>query len=398
MTEFLDLLESVRADEVSIQRMFGDAGRGMRSMRREDPRYQRSLAEAATLFADVCTGRRPMHRLQEAMSTSDFPLLFGDIIDRTMLGRYNEWPTIWEKIARRGTVRDFRKTRKFTMDGAEAVLSPVGQGAEYPEAALTEGKYDYAVSKYGRRVPLLWEIFVNDDLDALRGIPDSLAKAARMSEERFAAEVYADTTGFDTTFFSTANRNLINPTTLGGGSVTNPALSVASLQQALQVLWNQKDADGNPIYAGKVRLVVPPALAVTAMNIVNATEIRTASGGGGTSAADQITAQNWVNSQVAEVVVNPWLPIISTTNGNTTWYLFAEPSAGRPAMEIGFLRGHESPELFLKSPNATRIGGGLVGAEDGSFETDGIDYKVRHVFGGTLLDPKGAVASNGSGA
>jgi hypothetical protein len=43
-----------------------------------------------------------MHRLQEAMSTSDFPLLFGDIIDRSMLGRYREWPTVWAQLARRG--------------------------------------------------------------------------------------------------------------------------------------------------------------------------------------------------------------------------------------------------------------------------------------------------------
>jgi hypothetical protein len=398
MTEFLDLLESVRAEDASTQRMFGDAGRGIRSMRRDDPRYQRSLAEAADLLARVVEGRAPMYRLQEAMSTSDFPLLFGDIIDRTTLARYREWPTVWEQLARRGTVRDFRTVRKFVMDGAEGILSQVDQGAEYPEAAVTEGKYDYAVKKYGRRIPLLWEVFVNDDLEMLRDLPERLAKAARMSEERFAAELYADLTGFDLTFFSTANRNIINPTTLGGGATTNPPLSVTALQQAFQVLWSQKDADGNPIYAGQVRLVVPPALAVVARNILNATELRAAAGGGVGTGGDQLISSNWMAGEIANVVVNPWLPVISTTNGATTWYLFSDPGVGRPAMEVGFLRGHETPELFLKSPNATRIGGGLVGAEEGSFETDGIDYKVRHVFGGSLLEPKAAVASNGSGA
>jgi hypothetical protein len=94
-------------------------------------------------------------------------------------------------------------------------------------------------------------------------------------------------------------------------------------------------------------------------------------------------------------VVNPWLPIVDTTKGTTAWYLFADPGIGRPAMEVGFLIGHDSPELFMKAPNAIRIGGGVVGAEDGSFETDGVDYKVRHVFGGTLMDPKGAFANTG---
>jgi hypothetical protein len=99
--------------------------------------------------------------------------------------------------------------------------------------------------------------------------------------------------------------------------------------------------------------VVPPALQVTAMNIMNATEIRVAAGSG-SATTDQAVAKNWVGNQVAEVVVNPWLPIVdSSANKNTTWYLFADPGAGRPAMEVGFLRGHESPELFLKSPNAS---------------------------------------------
>lgn len=385
--EFLDLLETVKAEEASTQRLFNTSsdGRGVRSMRRDDPRYKRSLAEATNLVAAVVSGRSPMHRLQEAMSTSDFPLLFGDIIDRTMLGKYNEWPTIWTKLAKRGTVRDFRVKRQFTMDGAEAILSEVPQGTEYPEAALTEGKYDYSVKKYGRRVPFLWEIFVNDDLDALRDTPNALAKAARLSEERFGTELFVDSTGPDAAFFSAGNGNRI--TTGGAG------LSVATLTAALQQLWTQKDADGNPIYIGNVKLVVPPALSVTAMNIANATEIRVATGGGNASGADQITSTNWVGNLVTEVVIDPWIPIIDVSaNKNTTWYLFASPDVGRPAMEMGFLRGHETPELFMKAANAVRIGGGLVGAEEGSFETDGIDYKVRHVFGGGLLEPKSALA------
>jgi hypothetical protein len=385
--EFLDLLETVRAEEASTSRMFNTSsdGRGVRSMRRDDPRYLRSLAEATRLVSDVAGGKAPMHRLQEAMSTSDFPLLFGDILDRSMLGKYAEWPVVWPKIAKRGTVRDFRTKRQFAFDGLEAILTQVPQGSEYPEAALSESKYDYSVAKYGRRVPFLWEVFVNDDLDALRDTPNRLAKAARMSEERFAIELFVDSTGPDATFYSAGNGNRI--TTGGAG------LSIATLTAALQAMWNLKDADGNPVYTGPLRLVVPPALAVTANNIANATEIRAGSGGGAATGNDAITATNWVGNLVTEIVVAPWLPIVDVSaNKNTTWYLFGAPDVGRPAVEMGFLRGHETPELFMKSSNAMRVGGGQVAAEEGSFETDGIDYKVRHVFGGGLLDPKASIA------
>jgi hypothetical protein len=64
-------------------------------------------------------------------------------------------------------------------------------------------------------------------------------------------------------------------------------------------------------------------------------------------------------------------------------------------MEIGFLTGHETPELFQKSPNAMRVGGGAVSPEDGDYDTDATEWKIRHVFGGTLMDPKSGVASPG---
>jgi len=382
MTDFLDLLETVRAEEASIHRLFGDAGTSVRGMRRDDPRYHRSLAEAAELYAGVLSGRTPMHRMQEAMSTSDFPLLFGDILDRQMLGAYAEWPSVWPSVARRATVRDFRTVKRFTMDGAEAVLPEVPQGSEYPEEALTEGKYEYAVKKFGRRVPFLWEAFINDDLDSLRNTPNRLAKAARISEDRFFTDLFTATGGGpDATFFAAGNSNIVTG---------NPALSVAGLQTAFTVLAAQRDIDGNPILSGNVRLVVPPALEVVANNILNAIQIEIAAGSS-SATADQLVAKNWMTNRTT-LVVNPYLPVIGVTNPNS-WYLFAEQAVGRPALEMGFLRGHESPELFAKAPNALRVGGGPVAVEDGDFDTDGINYKVRHVFGGSLLDPKAAVAS-----
>src|SRR5690606_28224989 len=137
-----------------------------------------------------------------------------------------------------------------------------------------------------------------------------------------------------------------------------------------------------------------PALEVTARNILNATEILAATGGGDGNGNDQLRTANWMRNRV-QLVVNPWLPIVDTTTGNTAWYVFAAPSAGRPAMEVGFLIGHESPELWMRTPDAVRVGGGTVAPEEGDFEHDAIRYRVRHVLGGTLMDPKMGVASKG---
>ena len=364
--------------------------RNRRARRDADPRYRQGLLEVARLYERVLSGdRRAALTFQEAMSTSDFANLFGDILDRQILARYQSMPVQWTAIAKRGRVRDFRQVKRFTLDGAEATLSAVRQLTEYPAASLTDGVYTYSVGKYGRRVALSWEDLINDDLDAFASIPDRLGNAARRTEERFVTDLYAAAGGPDGTFFSSGNKTLV---TAGASS----ALSITSLQAAYTLLASQVDADGAPIYIESAVLVVPPALKVTAMNILNATELRAATGGGDGTGTDQLTVANWMRNDVS-LVVNPWLPLISTTGtfGATSWYLFANPSVGRPAMEVGFLVGHEMPELFMKSPNATRVGGGAAAAEDGDFDSDSVEWKLRHTLGGTLMDPKSAVASPG---
>lgn len=392
----LDVLPDVAnwsAREASTDTIYAGEGRSLsaaarRQRAQENAVYQRRLMEAASLYARVINGsRRAALDFQEAMTTSDFQLLFGDVLDRQILANYQQQPVVWDQVARRGRVRDFRTVKRFTLDGGEAILADVKQQSEYPAASLTDGKYEYAVTKKGRRIPLSWETLINDDLDAFADIPRRLGNAARRSEERFWTALFASSTGPNSTFFSTGNKNLL---TAGASS----ALSVSALQAAYTLLGQQIDTDGSPIYIESVVLVVPPALKVVANNIINATEILAATGGGAGTGQDQLRAANWLRNDVS-VVVDPWLPIIDTTKGNTAWYLFANPNVGRPAMEVGFLIGHESPELFQKTPNAVRVGGGPIDPTDGDFETDSVEWKLRHVYGGTLMDPKSGVASPG---
>ncbi len=386
MAEFLEVLETIRAEEASNARLFGGDGTGVRS-RRNSPQYTARLAEAAKLVGDVMTGRQRPFRLMEAMSTSDFPQLFGDILDRQVLANYQETPTSWQNYCRRATVPDFRTVKRFRVDGGESYLEEVGQGAPYPESNVTDDEYSYAVVKYGRRMPFTWESMVNDDLQALKDIPERFGRAARRSEERFATTLFVDTNGPHASLYTGGNANIVTG---------NPALSIAGLQTAFQVLGAMLDSGGDPIAIDAVELVVPPALEVTAQNILNATEIWATTAGGASN--QEIHTVNWMRSRL-RLSVNPYIPIVAATaDGNTSWYLFANPNSGRPALEMGFLRGHETPEIFMKSSNAQRVGGGMTDPMDGDFDTDSIDYKVRHVFGGSRIDPKMTVASEGDGA
>lgn len=353
--------------------------------------YKMRLLETTRLLGAVLKGKVPLHRLQEVMSTSDFPLIFGDVLDRQALGFYSEWPATWSAIARRGTVPDFRQVKRFIMDGGEGQLLPVPEGDEYKGDSLTEGRYNYTVSKYGRVMPFTWEAIVNDDLELLRTTPQRFGRSARRTENKFVHAFYVSSTGPNATFFSNTNKNIVN--VANGATANNPPLSITGLQDAMIVLAKQLDANSEPIMIEAVTLMVPPSLEVTARNILNAIQIIV----GADSAAQRILTENWMRGRVT-LQVEPYLGMINTTNGGTAWYLFANPSAGRPALEIGFLRGYEAPQLFMKSPNQVRVGSSqLTDPMMGDFANDSLAYKVRHVFGGTLMDPKMAVASNGTG-
>jgi hypothetical protein len=179
----------------------------------------------------------------------------------------------------------------------------------------------------------------------------------------------------------------------------NPELSIESLQAAMTQLSKQVDFDGEPILVDVVTLVIPPALRVVAENIINATEIWATNMGG--TDDQKLRVANWMKNGI-NLQVEPWIPFIATKkNGDTSWFLFGSPSDGRPALEIGFLRGNEEPALYERLPTARRVGGGGGDAME-SFEDDSRAWRVRHVIGGTQLTgtggTKATIASNGSKA
>jgi hypothetical protein len=354
--------------------------------RSNNPQYLAKVAEAATLMGRVFQGdRRATLQVSELMSTSDFPKIFGDVLDRQLMAQYEQITPVWQGVATRTQVNDFRPKHWLDLLGGRAELDPVGEGAEYKARALTENDYKLTVGKYGSRLPLTWEMIINDDLGAFQTAPTRLAQAAVDTEDKLATRLYSSATGPVSAFFTA------NSQTVGTGKLT-----VDNLSAALTTVSTRKDSEGRPIMIRAFVLVVPPSLEVMAHNIVNATLIRLRNDASTSSQARDVEVTNWLAGKV-EIVTNPWLSVIDVSaNAGTTWYLFPSPSTPRPAMVMGFLRGHETPDLRVKADGGMRVGGGAVPAEEGSFENDDIQYRIRHVTGGTTLDPIAGFASIGT--
>lgn len=329
-----------------------------------------------------------MDQLKEAISTSDFSALFGTALDRTLLETYQQMAPIWPAFARRLTVRDFRPSTLVDLLGGRGILERVGELAPYPQRKPSTASYTYQVFKYGGALSWSWESMINDDLETIAQLPGRLAQGASDTEDYLATQLLTDGNG--------ANDALFNATAINGASSNllsgNPALTTDNLSAALTAITSRRDSENRPIAINGFVLVVPPALEVTARNILSATEIRTTVGG------QTVIVGNWLSGRVT-LVVNPWLPVVDQgANAATSWYVVPAPTSGRPALALAFLRGHEQPDLRYKADAGSRPGGGAVPVEEGSFDNDDIRYRIRHVLGSTGVDMIGSAASNGSGS
>lgn len=361
--------------------------------RAPSPAHLSRMSEARSLYERACTGNyRALADLQEALSTSDFSFIFGDVLDRELMASYGSISPIWPSFARRTTVRDFRPKKYVDLLGGRGLLEKVEQLAPYPQRKPSDAEYTLTVSKFGGAFSLSWEDMINDDLGALQDLPSRLGQGAHDTEDYEATGLVATATGPNAAVF---NSTALAQVTKAGGSnllTGNPALSTDSLSAAITAIQSRRDVDDRPIPINGFVLMVPPALEVTARNILNATEIRITTGG------QTLIVGNWLSGKVT-LVVNPWLPVIDVSaNAATSWYLLPSPTSARPGVVVGFLRGHEVPDLRYKADAGRAVGGGEVPATEGSFEVDDIAYRVRHVLGGTTLDPIATAASNGSGS
>jgi hypothetical protein len=419
-----------------------------------DPRvYHANLNEAQRLIDKVLKGDKwATLRMEEAMTTSDFPYLFGDVLDRSVLANYAETPYTWSSYAYRKILSDVRLARMFRVDRGASVLDgpivpktvpgPSGTGpsgleqvTEYPMSQRVVTDYTDQLFKFGRRMDYSFETFLNDDLDALRDTPSMLGRAARRTEEKRTTKLFAQTVtggtpgnptvvpGPNTAFFNAANNNMLLTGVRGYTGVQNPPFSSDALAAAIELIAQQTDLDGEPISIEDLVLVYPPSLKVSVKNVLGAKTLwtnapiqggsLTAAGSGATASnynATRLEVANWATGLVKEAL-NYYLPIVDTTYGTTAWYLFVNPNLGRPAMQLSFLRGREMPQLFMGATNQIAIGQGSIGPGmgpsmggamvnplEGDFENDAVRYKIRHFLGGTTLDPVLGFASKGTGA
>lgn len=340
------------------------------------------VGEAYALFTRAMDGDlRAKADVRESFTTSDFPVLLGQGWNRKLLAAYTSVTPVWDQYATRVTVPNFKPQKLVQLLGGQRGLSRVAEAAEYPHSDLTEAEYDFKVEKYGDRFGLSWEMFVNDELGAFRGLDQRLAVEARDTEgiAVTSALLNPKKDGLNTTFFKAANDN----------APASVALSRGAVQDALQSLAVKKNSNGQALVRPRMKLVVPPTLEYQARQILTASEIRTVTGDVTEVSANPVAG-------AVDLVVDHNLLINSNSKASGTWFLLPAPDSAHPAVVAAFLQGQEAPDLRVKADTGNRAGGGTIAPEQGSFDDDTVQYRVRHVVGGAAVDPTFTYVSQGS--
>lgn len=324
----------------------------------QDHRHARSFREA---YLEI-TGDRSFSgrlkncdraRLSEALGAGDFPTLLGDALHRRMLASYNSVVLDFWKLLTGAPVpaNDF-KDRKVGRIGGYGDLEKVAERAPYLEVAspTEDDSASYALEKRGGVESVSLEMIRNDDVGILRQIPVMLGRAAKRTLCKFVLDfIRANPVIYDgKTLFHADHNNL------GTSALSKEAVAAARLAMVKQTEFG---ASGETLGLAPKYLWVPADLEEAAADIFR---------------RDTNLDETFVQSLRPAIV-----PVWYWTDPND-WALSVDV-LDRPIIEIAFLDGNEEPELFVQdSPTSGSM-----------FANDSLTYKVRHVYGGAVVDYRG---------
>ncbi|OAI25954.1 hypothetical protein A1351_15485 [Methylosinus sp. R-45379] len=320
----------------------------------EAARQYMDARDLVDLAADRIDVRRVPHDfaaredlLRRALqSTSDFPILLENALNRALRARYVVAEPTYRRIAQQRTYVDFRD-HISVRDGDFPQLKEVKETGELQAGTFSESKEKTAVKAYGVRVGFSRQLLVNDNLGSIQRVLNSRATAvARFEEETFYAMMLS-ATGAGPTLIETG-RAVFNTTdktlAAAAGAIGNPTLGIGRA-----ALRGMKTKDGTLLNIAPSILLVGPDKETEAQGVLSPLYAAVA--------ANVPIFQNQLSLLVsAQITGNPW-------------YLFADPAMGAN-FEWGLLEGYAAPRMRIDEP----------------FGRQGMEVSLEHDFGCGAID------------
>ena len=293
--------------------------------------------------------------IERALSTSDFPLILGDAVGRTLRDGYRTATAAVRQLGRQTTNRDFRAKHRLQLSEAPT-LEKVLESGEFKYGGLAEAKESYKIDTFGRIISITRQSLVNDDLGAFSDLSRRMGRAAAAFEAQFLVNLLTANAGS-----GPALSDGLGLFHASHGNTGTVVLSTESLTAARVAMRRQKGLVAEPVAVTPKSLLVPPELETQAETLVAAI------------APAKVDDVNVFTSKLS-VVVEPRLA------DTGRWYLVADP-AEVDGLEYAYLEGEPGPQIETQA----------------GFDVDGVKVKVRLDFGAGFVDWRGWYTSKAAG-
>lgn len=287
-------------------------------------------------------------------STSDFPAIFENALNKVLLERYSVQDPTYRMVARRRDFNDFRP-HPMVRGGDFPELQAINEAGEIKFGSFSENKETAVLTPYGVGLTITRQMMINDEMGAIDEIlGDYGASVAHFEEKTFYA--FFDSAS---TLLADGSRVFVAGHNNLAGSGT--AITVAALGAARAAIRKQTTLDGQKVNIAPRYLLVGPD---------KETE------------ADSIVAPITPDSAANVNVFSGRLTVVTSAHitGNT-WYVFADPAApGGYCFTYGYLQGNAAPRLRTEEP----------------FGRQGMSMTLEHDFGLGAVDYRGAYKNAGA--
>jgi phage head maturation protease len=293
-------------------------------------------------------------------STSDFPLLFADVANKNLLAGYAEEPQSWRPLARQRNLPDFKSANELQLQG-QVVPETLLEGGEYKTGTMVEGRGQWNLTTYAKKLQVTRRAIINDDLSALSRGPELLGRGCRLLESNLVWALL--TTGANGANVAIDGQALF---VAGHNNTGSGAIGVGSVAAGRAAMRKQKDIANNSLNLAPRFLIVPSELETTAEAFLepNAAQVVANVGDAG---------PNPFRGRLQMIVENRL-----SDDSAAMWYLAADP--GRIEMiRFGYLDGEEGPNVTINQER----------------DPDGVQMLVRMDFGCSMLDFRGFYRSTG---
>lgn len=303
--------------------------------------------------------QNPMQRrtLREALTRQDAPVVLQGMIDIFVRQAYEYKTSNWRRYVTVDEVTNFREIENAIVY-TDDVLDRIIEGEPYPEGRIVEDVARWRVHKYGKILKVTYEMMVNDDLRAIRNLAINYGRLAESGEPRLVGSLLDSLAVSDD---------------LDGNPLTG-ALDETLIQRALNAFYERQTAGGR-------KLNVRPAYVIASGRWVD--PLRTI------FRPSTVYDFNPLAARV-EVIEEPYLPASAVNS-----IFFVADPALMPGIEVDFLNvPFDARENYTNGPRVIPDSiqplsalPGDVGLAGEGFRYDTLAYKVRHVYGGGIVDP-----------